>query len=152
MGAGKTELARYMATAHGYRCLSSSELCRTISRLIFHDERRDHLNKVGDLLRRIDENIWVKALLTPDLEGRRVVVDSVRYLSEALFLRNSGFEIWRVSVSDEIRQQRLDARKRDFASEQQHASETELDEFDYDFVFDSTGLSFDLVDDRLRER
>lgn len=151
MGSGKTELAGYLNRVHGYRLLSTSQLCRQISRLMFADETRAHLNQLGDTLRRIDENIWVQALLLGAPEQEPVVLDSVRYASEASFLRSRGFQIWRVTVSEPLRQKRLLTRpeRASDTDEARHASEIDLDHYAYDFVFDSTGMRFDEADRRL---
>jgi dephospho-CoA kinase len=148
MAAGKTELARYLHRNYGYSRLSSSELCRTIARLIFHDESRTHLNQLGDALRKLDENIWIKAIL-PAEQHSNIVVDSVRYISEALFLRDLGFQVWRVTTDEKVRYQRLLTRMEPDIAD--HASEVELDNFNYDFVFDSTGGNFDAVDSIIRK-
>lgn len=143
-GTGKSGLADYLVRMHSCVKLSTSESCRRISRLMFGDEQRHHLNAIGDAFRSIDENIWVKSLTRDLAPSTGVVLDSVRHASEAMFLRSIGFEIWRTEVSEEERRHRLSGRPAEDGSAalRSHPSETELDDFEFDFVFVATDPTY----------
>jgi dephospho-CoA kinase len=148
--AGKSELARFLHDTYHYKHLSTGGLCRKVASLLQIDSDRLFLDKIGEALRLVDENIWVRELAQQAMSEGFAVVDSVRYKSEALLLRSLGFEIWRVQVDEPLRQRRLEGRGNvDAAGLAQLASEIELDVFPNDFLYDSTEHSFAAIEVKL---
>lgn len=84
----------------------------------FYPETRRFLQNLGESVRAFDPNFWVNVAMdkidVADTWNLPVVVTDVRYINEALALRNRGFTMVRV-VRPEIE------------STDTHASETELD-------------------------
>jgi dephospho-CoA kinase len=143
MGSGKSALANYLEATHGYLRLSTSAVVRAVSTLVFGDEERHHLNALSDAVRRLDPNVWIAATLRNQRETVPLIVDSVRYVSEAEYLRSNGFQIWRIQTPHPLRAIRLEARgDTSNADDPNHATEREMDDFDYDLVLDNVEDGF----------
>jgi len=138
-GSGKSSLARFLERRFGYVRLSFAEHLKQVCEQVFPDLRvnkhryRRFLQVVGTTAREIDPDVWIRHLhrrnwLVFALHDR-IVVDDVRFLNEAAFLRSQNFVIVRVVG----RGYRLDA---DAA---RHVSETEMDKIEADFVLDNSG-------------
>lgn len=107
-----------------------------------YPEVRRSLQRIGQGVRRIDPEYWVKALLTRLAElpaGTPVVVPDVRYPNEADALRTIGYTLVRVTrptpqgmTMDETR-----------AS--MHDSEWSLDDYEADVTINNDGTLIDFV-------
>lgn len=120
MGSGKTALATYFVQRYGYRRLSFATAVRRVLYALSPEmadapkaEQRAWLQKVGDGLRAVDENIWV-TLLLKDLAalapGTPWVVDDCRRLNEWYALVDQGAVPIALDCPVEIRRQRIMAR------------------------------------------
>lgn len=103
---------------------------------------RNFLQRLGtEVGRAIEPDVWVRELLKKtSFATVNIVCDDLRFLNEATLLRASGWELWRMEISEEVREVRL-ARvnggvlPEDHNERQLHLSETELDGFeDWDVV------------------
>lgn len=98
---------------------------------------RNFLQRLGtEVGRAIEPDVWVRELLKKtSFATVNIVCDDMRFLNEATLLRASGWELWRMEISEEIREVRL-ARlnggvlPEDHNERQLHLSETELDGFE----------------------
>jgi len=98
---------------------------------------RNFLQRLGtEVGRAIEPDVWVRHLLkTTQTRGCNFVCDDLRFENEATLLRASGWELWRMEISEEVREVRL-ARvnggvlPEDHNERQLHLSETELDGWD----------------------
>lgn len=138
-GAGKTTLARFMASEFGYTRLSFAKKVKEFTgaillRPINKTRDRAALQAMGDGMRQSDSTIWIRwfewelrAVEEQDVEN--IVVDDCRYLNEASFLKKEGFVLVRVAG----RQEPLAAEQAD------HISETEQEKIKCDFEIDNGG-------------
>lgn len=115
---------------------------------------RTLLQNLGQDLRKHDSDVWIKALLRTvecyeepivdewdeEVYGRsNIVLDDLRYINEANYLRQNGFLIFLVLTPEEERQQRISRLyPTSPASVYYHASETEWERITYDAVIDSS--------------
>ena len=140
-GSGKSEVARYLVSRHGFFHVSSGEICRSVSRLLFGSEEKGVLNTISAKMREIDESIWIEAALRSTKQGP-LIFDSLRYRSDAVFLRERGFQLWTIDCPPNICADRLRRRGQDFSfADFSHASEVELRLFPFDVRIDNSGES-----------
>jgi hypothetical protein len=94
------------------------------------------LQALGNGARGVDKSIWLRwlsyDLVAADEQGASVVVDDIRYLNEAEFLRGSGFVLIRLIG----RQYKLDK------AAAEHVSETEMEKIECDHTLDAS-VSFE---------
>ena len=104
MGAGKTRWAEKYAQAHASaRVMSIAEPLKAIARDLFGMKGKDRalLQAIGTAFRRIDEDVWIKHLLRRLQGGDEcVVVDDVRFRNEAQLLKQNGFMLIYLDVTD----------------------------------------------------
>lgn len=125
-GSGKSIVAKRMRDHHGFAHASSGAMCRTITEMLYGNQDRGALNNVSQAIRTIDKEIWIRATLR-GVEGERIVFDSVRYLQDAIILRELGFDIWKISCPTRICIDRLVERGQVFdLSDFSHDSEREI--------------------------
>ena len=95
---------------------------------------RNFLQRLGtEVGRAIEPDVWVRELLKKTAFATvNIVCDDLRFINEATLLRASGWNLWRMEISEEVREVRL-ARvngghlPEDHNERQLHPSETELD-------------------------
>lgn len=120
MGSGKTGLAQYLVQRYGYTRLSFATALRRVLYAAYPElahapktQQRPWLQRVGDGLRTIDDNIWVQLLLKdiaalpPDTPW---VVDDCRRLNEWYALVDQGALPIVLDCPMEVRRQRVIAR------------------------------------------
>jgi hypothetical protein len=139
-GSGKSTLAKMLIDEHGYVRLAFADGIKKIAfealgRQIdkSNPPERAFLQIIGDGARAIQSDIWIKHLdseLQTMLEqgADRIVVDDVRRVNEAEYLRSQGFML--VTVR---------GRGFDLGELAKHSSETEVDEIVPDFILDNSG-------------
>jgi hypothetical protein len=111
-----------------------------------YPEVRRVLQHMGQTVRELDEDFWVRVLMdkvkAADGWNMPVVVTDCRYRNEADALRAAGFVLVRI-------------KRPDLMSTDRHASETELDSYAADETLINAGRVFDLhtaVDALVRQR
>lgn len=139
-GSGKSTLAKLLIDEHGYVRLAFADGIKKIAfealgRQIdkSNPPERAFLQIIGDGARAVQSDIWIQRLdseLQTLLEqgANRVVVDDVRRVNEAEYLRSQGFML--VTVR---------GRGFDLGELGKHGSETEVDEIKPDFILDNSG-------------
>ena len=104
MGSGKTRWAKKYAQAHtSTRVMSIADPLKDIARDLFGMKGKDRalLQAIGTAFRRIDEDVWIKHLLRRLEPGDEyVVVDDVRFQNEAMLLKQHGFMLIYLDVTD----------------------------------------------------
>lgn len=107
-----------------------------------NDRSRKILQEVGIDLRKHDPDVWIKYLLNTiknKNEKDKVVVDDLRFINEAKYFRANGFVLIKVTVDEQVRQDRLqDLYPNMDPTRQTHQSEMEWQEIEPDFTVDST--------------
>src|SRR5438552_18965303 len=106
-GSGKTTIAEYLVNKHGYTRCSTGAACRDVCNRLFGEESKAILNKVTDALKAVDPDVWLRAALSSLKEDMPVVFDSMRFATDYAFLKNQGFEMWRVEAPLSIRLVRM---------------------------------------------
>lgn len=129
-GSGKTTIANHLVTKHGYCRLHVGGAVRKISLWLFGSEAKDITYQVTDAMRSIDENVWLRVVLSSAPSDCPLVLDSLRYNSEYDYLTDKGFVYWRVDAPLSMRSERLKERGQEWipAVDDLHTSEVELEE------------------------
>jgi dephospho-CoA kinase len=131
-GAGKTTVANQLVSEYGYHRCTPGDICRRMCSLVFGNEDRSLMNRVTELLKTIDELVWLKAAMANAPAGKPLVYDSMRFTQEYDYLRNEGFEVWLVETREDLRHRRLRARGQIYSPEDEtHALEVELSSHHY---------------------
>ncbi|MER8724372.1 AAA family ATPase [Mesorhizobium sp. M1027] len=140
-GAGKSTVAEQMGRDYGIRRISTGTICRQISMLLFGNQEKASTQRIDDALTQIDPSIFLRAALRDAAPEESICVDSLRFSPDYRLARDQGFEIIRVTASDETRTRRLAARGQVFnlAVDGRHRSETELDTAEADFTIHNDG-------------
>jgi dephospho-CoA kinase len=145
MGAGKTTCARLLIEHFAYQRVAFADVLKdTTARLWGAEARedRDKNQRLGQAVRDIDEDTWVRLLIERINEpGQDVpyVVDDVRYHNEAWALKGEGFVTVRIEAEKSIRIDRvkrlgkLAADDWEQAQQLNHLSETSLDDWPEDY-------------------
>ena len=145
-GSGKTTIAEYLVNKHGYTRCSTGAACRDVCNRLFGEESKAILNKVTDALKAVDPDVWLRAALSSNEEDTPVVFDSMRFASDYAFLKNLGFEMWRVKAPLSIRLVRMGRRGQFVRPEDdEHRAETELDRHQFDRFVDNSEDGLDLL-------
>ncbi|BBE42427.1 adenylate kinase and related kinases [Conexivisphaera calida] len=137
--AGKTTSANYLAARYGYTVYSFATPLKDVSRVLWPDAWRDGkpralLQRLGDALRGVDENVFVDHLVRRVRAGPRpAAVDDLRLLDEAKALRAEGFVVVKIERPSLVP---------DAAWE--HRSEREIDQIEPDYVIVNDGTLTDL--------
>jgi len=143
MCSGKSTVAEYLKFKYGFEIVSFADELKRIARDVFelHSKNRRVLQKLGEEMRGLDPDIWIRPVLwkITDLRDRPIVIPDLRYLNEAETLASIDFAIVRVQV--DIPTQRGRAIR--FYGEGDlkragHISEIELDDYNFDYVLDGS--------------
>lgn len=138
MGSGKDTLAELLVKHYNYRQVSIAGRLKTIAELLYADifagtdrnQKRSHLQKLGDLLRSQNINILNDALLR-EIRVRKmepVVISDVRYTMEYDYFKSQGFVPVRINIDDTVRFDRLYRRDGTYPSIEtlNHKSENDI--------------------------
>jgi dephospho-CoA kinase len=138
MGAGKDTLAEILVKNYGYTQTSIAGRLKQIAELLYADvfaagdrnQKRMILQKLGDLLRSQNINIFNEALIR-EIETKKmapVVISDIRYSMEYDFFVSRGFVPVKISIEDSVRFERLLARDGTYPSIEtlNHKSENDI--------------------------
>ncbi|HPG59288.1 MAG TPA: AAA family ATPase [Candidatus Wallbacteria bacterium] len=138
MGAGKDTLAEILVKNYGYTQTSIAGRLKQIAELLYADvfavgdrnQKRVILQKLGDLLRSQNINIFNEALIR-EIETKKmgpVVISDVRYSMEYDFFVSRGFIPVKISIEDSVRFDRLLKRDGSYPSIEtlNHKSENDI--------------------------
>lgn len=113
-GSGKTEIANYLVEQYGYTEITLADPIYEIAEKYYGMEKKDRrlLQEIGQKLREIDPDIWVKYAIrtienNPDI---KYVLSDVRQENEYEHFYEMGFSPIRVFASLENRIQRIEKR------------------------------------------
>ncbi len=148
MRAGKDTVAKLLMQQHNFIELKFSDGITDIIRQFYPDawqlgKPRHYYQQIGQSLRQLDKDVWVKHL------GRRldrlspvndVIVTDVRQQNEVEFLQEQGFILIKVVADEAARLQRIAAEGDSFTEElMQHETELAVNGFYCDFLIDNSG-------------
>lgn len=149
-GSGKSLVAQRLCSNYGYQLISTGNICRGISNLLFGDEAKGNLNKISTKLREIDEGIWIKAALRNVNKDLPIVFDSIRYFSDYIFFETEGYKIIRVVGNPALDAQRLKDRGQQIRGEDlNHPSEREVDNFKLHYTIRNVGVDVSRIDSQI---
>lgn len=173
MYAGKTTLAQGLVDSHGYTRVAMAGPLKALAHLAYGEviekdkeyattslvdgsvsfkSGRVIYQEIGQSLKVVDRDIWLKCFITDTASmGRQpYVVDDVRFVFEAEYLREQGWYIIKVETPADTRIERaktLNGRAPSVA-ELNHESESEVDDISVDAVYDGT-FPLDLIDQQV---
>lgn len=142
-GAGKSTVAERIERDYRIRRISTGTICRQISMLLFGNEEKASTQRIDDALTQIDPSIFLRAALRGAEPSESICVDSLRFSTDYSLARERGFEIIRVTASDETRTRRLAIRGQVFNLDVdgRHRSETDLDTAEADYTIHNDGTT-----------
>ena len=141
-GSGKSFVASILESRFGYVRVSTGELCRSVSRIIFGSEDKGNLNRISEKLREIDEHIWIEAAFRHVGGQGPVVFDSIRYISDHLCLTGRGYKTIRIVSGSRLSRQRLKERGQAISEEDfRHRSEWEVNKCSFHATITNDGVS-----------
>jgi len=161
MVSGKTYLANHLVANHNYRKVAFADKLKSLAYELFGVQYKDGpdriiLQKLGDAMRSIDEDVWIKYALNtiqmnkylPNLSKYRVVIDDLRLANEAKWLKKNGFILIYVDADENIRVERMSTLYPNAAPEALlHASEQEYKHIVPDYILkNNSPLSLDDLD------
>lgn len=163
-GSGKDTAAELLIEQFDYRRLAFADALKDVAESLWGTEARtdrDKLQRLGEYVRRIDEDTWVNVALRR-LAGAgvglrdpnaafpivgRVAVTDCRYRNEAWRLKGEDFVIVRVLADRNKRIARLRTNgKLGPSGWEDHISETDLDEWPADYEITNVGGKVDLLE------
>ena len=138
MASGKTTVAQSL---EGFRVLSLAGEVKRVGRELFgmKDKNRPLLQQIGMKMREIRESVWLDALIRESEKHKLVVCDDVRFINEAKTLKENGWTLIKLVITDDLQKQRLQNTYPDdwevHWNNRKDASETEVDKIPLE-IFD----------------
>jgi len=150
MGSGKTTLANNLIKAYPiFKKRSLASGVKKFARFVYDipSEKKDRIlfQKIGDGARtELFEDIWITTMLR-QCEGEDfLIVDDVRYYNEVVKLKQKGWNIIKINISNELQEQRIQRTYPDdwetHLSSRNHNSETEMESIPshyYDLIIEA---------------
>ena len=114
MCSGKSTLSNYLVKNKNFTRLGYGDFVKKYAKEIFDMKVKDRklLQDLGQKLKEIDPNVWVKLLekKLDSLEKKgidKIVVDDVRFPQEIKSLRQKGFIILKLNINEELQKKRI---------------------------------------------
>ena len=112
MASGKTTVAQSLEE---FQVLSLAGEVKRVGRELFGmkvgEKNRPLLQQIGMKMREIRESVWLDVLIreanTQEVYGYSVVCDDVRFINEAQTLKEHGWILIKLVISDDLQKQRL---------------------------------------------
>lgn len=168
MRSGKSEIASILTSEYGFEKVSFADPLKRLAddlfkylyepiyapcpfsddgkRIVDYRKPRKLLQELGQSMRAIDEDIWIKkAEATVEaLENYRttqgIVIDDLRQKNEYEWAKANGFTIIRVNAREELRADRANALGDDYSEEDmRHDTEQHVDSFAVDYEINNNG-------------
>lgn len=160
MHAGKTTLATALVNHHGYTRVAMAGPLKALAHIAYGEIAKDAeyatVNKdsglvefksgrqiyqeIGQSLKSVDRDIWLKCFIsdTDHMDKAPYVVDDVRFIFEAEYLRSKGWFIVKVATPEYVRIHRAESMtgRRPTLQELNHESEREVDDIVVDYLYD----------------
>jgi adenylate kinase family enzyme len=110
MCSGKTTLAKYIySLKENTKIISFADKLKEIARDLFNMEDKDRnlLILLGKKMREIDPNVWINATIKKSKQFENLIIDDIKYFNELKTLRDNGFKIIKLNISDDLQLKRL---------------------------------------------
>jgi hypothetical protein len=142
MASGKSLVATYLVEHHGFTELCFAKKMKEVCAELFphakYDKDRWLLIQVGELLRELDANVWIRFVLQDIKPDANIVISDVRLPKEYWALRRLNFAMVRMYVS---RQSQLAYIAKAYPDMPlvllDDYTETALDNYPFDFCIDN---------------
>ena len=148
MCSGKTTLANQINNYYDnkYFITSFAKKIKVIAVEIFNmkGKNRKLLQDIGTKMREIDKDVWAKYALNEADNHNFAIIDDVRFENEIKILKDNGWLLIKINISDDLQLQRLKITYPETWKEHfeniKHESEksNNIDEIYYDLIIDSS--------------
>lgn len=158
---GKDTVGTHLVNKYGFKQVSFAKKLKEVCADLFDMEGKNRalLQQVGEKMRLVDPEVWVKYTFRNVNPTDNVVVTDVRYVNEYTFLKNINGILIRTECDEAERLRRYEAShgRKPTYSEINHISETDLDGGfpKWDFIINSDmpiQVTLDMLDQFIEER
>jgi len=158
-GSGKDYVAEYLFLHCGFQRFAFADELKKVAFQLFPEafnngqKPRKLLQELGQKMRELDEEVWVRALMRQldYKKPKRVVVTDVRQENEYSALAKAGFVMVKIVARDEVRLERMNMRgDRYTLDDLNHETERIVDSLPADYVFTNNGNGEDDILERMR--
>ncbi|MGG0667819.1 hypothetical protein ABE073_04735 [Lederbergia citrisecunda] len=142
MRSGKDTLAEYAIDKYGYKRFAFGDGIRSVAQILFPEEMsngkpRALLQGIGQLMRSLDENVWVKNCFHRISIEKDVIpiITDLRQPNEYIKCKEEGYISIKVECDEDIRLQRILSENDSFnLNDLKHETEMHIDTYDCDYV------------------
>jgi len=151
MGSGKTYIADKLAKEYNLEKVSFAEKIKDIAFDLFNIEQKDRklLQIIGDKMKEIDKDIWIKYLLKKIKNKNNIIIDDLRFQNELYYLKKNNFIILGLTIDNKTQLLRLKDKYGDeyinHIGRQNHNSEQEIDNLECDLKIISNEKTFENI-------
>lgn len=158
-GSGKDYVAEHLFIHCGFKRYAFADELKNIASRLFPQafeggkKPRRLLQELGQKLREIDKDVWVRALMRQLQHDKpvRAIVTDVRQANECEALQKAGFVLVKIVARDEIRLERMNLRGDRFTMDDlNHETEQFIEKLPADYVFTNNGKGEDDILERMR--
>ncbi len=111
MASGKTTIAEYLTLLdEPFDIISMAGEVKRVGRELFGMTKKDRplLQQIGMKMREIRESVWLDAVISQANKSQcSVVCDDVRFINEAKNLKDDGWLLVKLDISEDLQKQRL---------------------------------------------
>lgn len=148
---GKTTVSEYIANKLNTKSYDFSDALKDVVNIAYPHTKgakdRALLQTVGQHMRKLDEDVWVNAILNNEEFQKRKhkVITGLRQPNEYNALVNNDYFIIKVTTNEEDRIKRaINSGDKMTLDNLSHETEMHIDGFDYDFLVENNGNLFEL--------
>lgn len=109
MGSGKSTCANYLKDIHNFEIHSFGGPVKKYALEIFNEKNKNRklIQDFAQKIKEIDNDVWVKYLLDKADLTKNIIVDDLRFPNEYKALKDNGFKIIKLTISEELQEKRL---------------------------------------------
>lgn len=106
---GKSYISNQLADIYDCKIFSFASKIKELATELFDMKQKDRklLQDLGEKMKEIDYDVWVKYLTNQIINEERVIIDDLRYINEYNSLKNFGFIIIKLEISKEEQIKRI---------------------------------------------
>jgi dephospho-CoA kinase len=112
MGSGKTTLVKHLVAEYNFIEFNFGDPVKKYANEIFgietiKEKPRKFIQEFAEILKTLDQNVWVNYIKRQIGESKDIVVGDVRFMNEYQMLREQGFKFILLDISEEYQVERL---------------------------------------------